>query len=176
MNEYEMEEIEDKIVLEWTYEPEDYVEEPDQIPRIDYVIDIGNGKAKVILDSKYENYDNNKAIVELINCDLNNYLQIIQIITHKPYKLFMSSEIYFRSGGIGEIIVSTNTYIDKSSVSMDFRQINKDGEIIRDSRQERLDEKRKFRELISRYIADPTLKAIMQPSMIQITSSSIYTK
>ena len=162
MNEREMEEIKDKIVLEWTYKPENYVEEPYQIQGVDYVIDIENGKAKVILDSKYENYDDNKAIVKLINCDLNNYLKSIQIITRKPYKLFMSSEIHFRSDGRREIIVSTDAYIDSSSVSMDFLQIDKDKKIIRDSRQERLDEMRKYIELTRKHIADPTLEAIMQ--------------
>ena len=162
MNEREMEEIKDKIVLEWTYKPENYVEEPYQIQGVDYVIDIENGKAKVILDSKYENYDDNKAIVKLINCDLNNYLQSIQIITRKPYKLFMSSEIHFRSDGRREIIVSTDAYIDSSSVSMDFLQIDKDEKIIRDLRQERLDETRKYIELTRKHIADPTLEAIMQ--------------
>lgn len=48
-----------------------------------------------------------------------------------------------------------------SCIKMDFR-IERDGNIICDSRQERLDETRKYIELTRKHIADPTLKAIMQ--------------
>jgi hypothetical protein len=156
-----MEEIKDKIVLEWMYKPENYVEEPCQIQGVDYVIDIGNGKAKVILDSKHENYDSRRIITKQILSDIAIVLSSIEVITHKPYKLYKSLEVKCNSDGTRDLIISSLHIVSRASVSLDVL-IKQNGVVIHDSRQERLDEMRKFIELNRKHIADPTLKAIMQ--------------
>jgi len=154
--------MKNEILLEWRYEPKNCIEEPYQIQEVDYVIDIDNGTAKVILDFKYENDRN---IIEKIRHRLEKEIQIIQLLIDKPCKLidYEPRETWYHADGRIERIISTNANLDTSSMSIDFLVIGEDGTIRQDTRKERLENQRLLLDLINKHIdRDATLEAIIK--------------
>jgi len=154
--------MKNEILLEWRYEPKNCIEEPYPIQEVDYVIDIDNGTAKVILDFKYENDRN---IIEKIRHRLEKEIQIIQLLIDKPCKLidYEPRETWYHADGRIERIISTNANLDTSSMSIDFLVIGEDGTIRQDTRKERLENQRLLLDLINKHIdRDATLEAIIK--------------
>jgi hypothetical protein len=139
----------DKVVLEWAYEPINYVEEPfpikgsDHVTRqntevpFNYSICIGNGKAKISLESQDE-YGGD--MIEIIRGVLSRRFLAISLKTRERCKLGKILEIH--PDGSRAFLMSTCGQCDQSRATVkDYLIRQEDGSIRLDTRTETLEEK-----------------------------------
>jgi len=143
----------DKVVLEWAYEPINYVEEPFPIKDYDhviiqntevlfsYTICISNGKAKIVLESQYEY---NGDMIEIIRNVLERTFVSMSLKTSDSWELGELSELF--PNGSRAFLVSTCGQCDQSGATIKDHLIEqKDESDIRsirlDTRKETLEEK-----------------------------------
>ena len=148
------------IQLEWKYKPENFLEEPVTISHKGVDIELKEGLAKAeIKPVVFNSYDN--LIDELTN-QIHNRLKSVQLISFKSYELSSPGRTdikengkkkYYLSGKVGNYIISGG--------SVDFVHRDKNGNIIRDTKKERLDKQDKYTELLNKYSDDETLSQML---------------
>lgn len=141
---------EDRIVLEWCYSPKDYFEEPFRRNRDHYELEIDNGRATATVSP--QEYERNRSISEEIQNELRDLFAGVQIVTHSPYEL--SEYTMYREHPDGKKDVTVFPKPGKlvfTSGTLDFRVTNAAGNVVTDTRAERVREKQMFAELMAEY-------------------------
>ena len=144
------------VVLEWQFSPLDYFEEPITISRDDYTMVIEKGKVEVRIPATI--YDANQSIRGVIHEALNDRFLGIELLSHKPYELSKSSMVRLYPDGRRDIFLEVEPCRIKVSVGMvDIQLVDKDGNIVSDTKRDRIEKKKSLAELISTYRATDTL-------------------
>jgi hypothetical protein len=148
--------------LEWKYEPTDYLEEKLVVKRKGYQIDIDDGKA--VVNVKPEFYEKNKSISEEIETDIRNILIGAKLINHKPFKLSGYSTNIYKPNGTKSILLkghSSGMVVVSDSVDLIIK--DKNGNIVGDTRRDRINRKHKMAKLAAKHLeADSVCKSIFQ--------------
>jgi hypothetical protein len=145
-----MDEMEDIVVLEWKFSPPDYFEEPINIKRDDYEMTIANGTVEARI--RPEIYDRDKSMRDRLHSTLDNRFLGVQLLSHKPYELSKASMYRLHPDGRKDITIFPEDCVSILSMGEpDIIVKDKDGNVISDSRKERLQKKRELAELVEKY-------------------------
>jgi hypothetical protein len=139
-----------KIILDWNYSPKDFFEKKTEIDTNQYEMVIDNGKITVTLDG--ETYDDNPSIREQLNSFLEDRFLGAQLVNRKPYELSKSSLCRIFPDGKKNYEASVETLGVVVSVgTLDVIAKDAEGNIISDSKQDRINKQERFAELSAKY-------------------------
>ncbi len=145
-----MDNMEDIVVLEWKFSPPDYFEEPIHIKRDDYVMTISNGTVEARI--RPEIYDKDQSMRDRLHSSLNDRFLGVQLFSHKPYELSKASIYRLHPDGRKDITIFPEPIVITLSMGEpDIIVKDKDGNVISDSRHERIQKKQKLAELAEKY-------------------------
>lgn len=154
--------MEDIVVLEWKFSPPDYFEEPIHIKRDDYVMTINNGAVEARI--RPEIYDKDQSMRDRLHISLNDRFLGVQLFSHKPYELSKASMYRLHPDGRKDITIFPEPIV--ITVSMGEPDIivkDKDGNVISDSRHERIHRKEELSELAEKYHQkDPLVASVLR--------------
>jgi hypothetical protein len=137
------------VLLEWIFSPPDYFEELIEISRNDYIMIIDNGKVEAKIESSI--YDINPSMRNVLHESLNDRFLGVQLLTHRPYELSKLTMARVHDDGRRDIFIQLESATLAMSVgSIDTRVTDKDGNIISDSKHDRIEKKKNLAELISK--------------------------
>jgi hypothetical protein len=143
----------DKVVsvqLEWDYSPATYLEETILLPFDGGVVEISKGKAKTLLEPTF--FERNQNVGETIKQLIENWLYAIQILTYRNFELTGPARVDILDNGKKIHYLEINEAMTlTSSASADIVVKDKDGNIISDSKYERLKKQQWFAEAVTRY-------------------------
>ncbi len=142
--------MDDVVVLEWTFSPPDYFEETIPIERESYTMIIGAGKIEARIDPKV--YDEEHKMRDKLHDILNDRFLGVQLLTRKSYELSKSSMHRLHPNGRKSVTVFVDTAVIKMSAgNIDLLVKDKNGNIIDDSRRDRIEKKKVLAELVEKY-------------------------
>jgi hypothetical protein len=130
-----------EVQLEWNYSPKNYIEEPILIKEDSFELSISDGKAlaKITPSCYVENPD----IKEYLTSLVNSRFHAVQILSHKDFNLSKPSRSDLRNDGSKNIFLEVESgVIVMSSRPVDLVVKDKDGNVISDSKQERLNKQK----------------------------------
>ena len=150
------------VVFEWNFSPPDYFEVPIEIVRDDYTLTIANGKAEARLDSAA--YEADPLIRQTLHEGLNDRFLGVQLLTHRAYELSRSTMTRVHPDGRKDFFLEAEpARIVITGHPVDFQVRDKDGNIIADSKRDRIEKKRSLADLVSTYRAsDETLASLLR--------------
>jgi hypothetical protein len=153
--------MDDVVVLEWTFSPSDYFEEAIVIERDTYTMTIDNGKVEARIDPAA--YDQEHRMRDELHDALNDHFLGVQLLTHKPYELSKASMYRLHPDGRRDVTVFPEPCVSTMSVGTpDIVVKDKDGNIISDSRRDRIEKKKELAELAEKYRSqDQVLASIL---------------
>lgn len=152
----------EKIVVEWNFKPKDYFEADFAIEYDNYSIEIKSGIAKTILDPVHQ--DNADKIINDLSQDLESRFLAVQVMTHQSYKLGKPSRYDLRKDGTKNIYLQVEDIIMVTDISpVDIIVKDKNGNVVSDSKQDRIDEKKWFSDTSAKHrVNDPTLDQMLK--------------
>jgi len=149
------------VLLEWTFSPPAYFEVKISLSRTDYRMTIADGKVEATIDPAI--YDANPGMRAELQAALNARFLAEQLLTHQAYELSASSMTRVHADGRRDIFVELReSALALATMSADIVVTDKDGNVVADSRRERVERKRDFAELVASHRADPLLPALLQ--------------
>lgn len=150
------------VVFEWNFSPSDYFEVPIEIVRDDYTLTIAHGKAEAKLDSA--TYEANPSIRQTLHEGLNDRFLGVQLLTHRAYELSRSTKTRVHPDGRKDVFLEVEpARIVITGHPVDFQVRDKDGNIISDSKRDRIEKKKSLADLVSAYRAtDETLASLLR--------------
>jgi hypothetical protein len=149
------------VVFEWNFTPPDYFEQPIEIVRDDYTLTIADGKAEARLDSVA--YDANPSIRQTLHDGLNDRFLGVQLLIHRAYELSRSTMTRVYPDGRREVFLELESKLILRGLPVEFQVRDKDGEIVADSRRDRVEKKGRLADLVSTYRAsDETLASLLR--------------
>ncbi len=150
------------VQLEWKYSPKTYLEEPILIEFEAGELKIGDGVAIATINPKafYVEESIRDELTRKIECRLH----AIQIMTHKDFELSKPYRINIEEDGKKNYFLEAESCIVTTSVgTVDIIVHDKNGNVISDSKRERLDKQHKFATLVDKHRNyDPTLDQILK--------------
>ena len=149
------------VILEWDFSPPNYFEEHIEISRENYVMSIDTGKVTATID--YAIFNENPSLREELQESLNNRFLGVQVISHAPYELSNSKMIHIDADGHKHIFLELSTAVLKMTAgNIDLQLKDKDGNIISDSKQDRVEKKKSLAELVAtRKPSNPLVAALL---------------
>jgi len=139
-----------QIVIEWNYEPKDYFETRIVIDCIDFEIVVDSGRAEARLGSDYS--DKVDSMISELNETLESRFLAVQVMTHVPYKLSKPCRYDQRKNGTKNFYLEVNSCACiVTSGTADFIIRDADGNIVTDTKQERVNKKNWFAETASKH-------------------------
>ncbi len=142
--------MEDIVLIEWTFSPEDFFEEEIRIARDDYTMTIGRGKVEARVDPTL--YAQGRELRDALHNHLNERFLGVQFLTHKEYSLSEASMCRFHSDGRKDVTIFPHSIVSKTTFgTIDLIVKDKDGNIVSDSRRDRIEKKKRFANLSARF-------------------------
>ena len=150
------------VVFEWSFTPPDYFEAPIEIVRDDYTLTIEHGKAEARLD--FAAYEANHSIRQTLHEGLNDRFLGVQLLTHRAYELSGSTMTRLHPDGQGDVFLDVQSARHVITGQLvDLQVCDKDGNIIADSKRDRIEKKRSLGDLVSIHRAsDETLTSLLR--------------
>lgn len=140
------------VVLEWTFSPRDYFEEVIEISRQDYTMTIADGKVQAKIDSTF--YEVNPSLRRTLHDALNDRFLGVQLLTHRAYELSNSTMTRVHPDGRRDIFIEAEPFsIVISGGTVDFTVTDPDGNVITDSKRDRIEKKKSIAELVTTHRA-----------------------
>ena len=147
-----------KYIIEWTFTPDDYFEEPQQIKGDYYVMSIENGKVKAEVEVEEENHLDGYQICNDLHQSLNNRFLGVQIMTHENYELSTPSLVKLLPDGRKNYYLKAKPiHLFIKGTNVDFQHRDKNGNIVADTRRARIEKKKRNAERVARYKAFDTV-------------------
>ncbi len=138
------------VVLEWQFSPPDYFEEPINISRHDYTMSIADGKVEARIDSAI--FDADPSLRQALHDGVNDRFLGVQLLSHRAYELSSSTMTRLHSDGRRDIYLDAEPgRLVLSGVPIDIQVTDKDGNVVVDSRRDRIAKKKSLAELVSTY-------------------------
>lgn len=139
-----------EIVVEWNYEPQDFFEDRVVIEFKDFEIVIDSGHAEVKIVPEY--FDEIDNLINELNEDLESRFLAVQIITHVPYRLSKPNRYDLRGDGTKNIYLQVDSLSCTTSMgTVDIVIRDANGNIVSDTKQERIDKKKWFAESAAKF-------------------------
>ena len=158
----------DVIVLEWTFSPKDFFEDEITIQRDGYVLSIKYGEVEARIDPVI--YDNEHKMRDVLHKSLEDRFLGVQVLTHKPFELSKSSMHRLYSDGRKDVTIFPESIsITCTMGSVDFIVKDKDGNVVSDSRKDRINKKLEIAELAERHSADIVAAALLKSYKSSVT-------
>src|SRR3990172_452050 len=158
-------------ILEWSFSPPDYFEEPIFISNDAYEMNIQVDRVEARVKAEF--YDEEHKLRDQLHELLRARFLGVQTITHKPFELSGPRVSKLHPDGSKYSFVSLETILMRThGITVDFSIEDKNGNIIADSRTERIEKKKKFAELAAKYrpinttvvsLLDSNNAAVMDP-------------
>jgi hypothetical protein len=144
------------VILDWAFTPPSYLEERIQVCRGDYVMTIADGKAEARMDA--EVFDRDPLIRKTLHDALNDRLLAAQLVTHQEYTLSKSSMVRIAPDGKRHIFIEPEAAVIRLSTGTpDLILTDADGNVVMDTRRDRIEEKNTIAELIQKHRPTDTL-------------------
>lgn len=152
----------EQIIVEWHFEPEDYFEDNFKIEYDEYDIQIRLGIAEARIDPVHK--DNVQEIISQLSQDLESRLLAVQVMTHKNFKLSQPSRYDLKKDGTKNIYLQVEDMIMVSDLDpVDLIIHDKNGNVVSDTKQERIHKKKWFAETSAKYRdKDPNLNQMLK--------------
>lgn len=149
------------VQLEWKYSPETYLEEPISIPFAGGDLEIKDGVAIARIDP--ELYHADSTIREALTRQIESRLHAVMIMTHKDFELSKPFRADIRQDGKRNHFIEVDSCVVTMSVGrVDLIVQDKDGNIVLDSKRERLDKQKRFASLVDKHRhSDATLDQML---------------
>jgi hypothetical protein len=150
----------DIIVLEWSFSPPNYFEDSIRVERDDYEMIIENGRVEAKIHPNV--FENNPTMKDDLTNSLNDRFLGVQLLTHEPYQLSKASMCRLHPDGRRDITVFAEPGIIRVTGTAEIIITDKDGNVIVDSRRDRIEKKKQLSELAEKYRkSDPTVASVL---------------
>ena len=151
------------VLLEWKFSPSDYFEETIEISRQDYTMTIADGQAHAKIDSAI--YEADPAMRQRFHDALNDRFLGVQLLTYRAYELSRSTMTRVHPDCRRDIFIEPEPAQIVVSGGTAYTQItDKDGNVIADSKRDRIEKKKSLAELVSSHRATDSLLASLLKS------------
>jgi hypothetical protein len=138
------------VVLEWNFSPSDYFEEPIEISRDDYTMIIADGNVQAKIDSLV--YEADPSMRQRLHDALNDRFLGVQLLSHRAYQISKPKMTRVHPDGRRDFFLEPETgRFDYFGNAVDFRVTDRHGNVISDSRLDRIEKKKSLAELVARY-------------------------
>jgi hypothetical protein len=126
-----------------------------------YTFVIDNGKVEAHINPAA--YDKEHKMRNKLHDELNDRFMGVQLLAYEPYNLSKASMYRLHANGRRDItIFPESNVMKKSDGTIDTVFKDKDGNIVSDSRRDRIEKKKKLAELVAKHRAkDKTLESIL---------------
>jgi len=160
--------MEDIVIIEWAFSPPNYFEEPIHIIRGQYHMIIDNGKVEARI--KPEVYNNDPAMRDKLHNSLNDRFLGTQLFSYEDYKLSDSTICLLHPDGRKDVtIIPTGGFCISGGGPVDTLVKDEKGNIIKDSKRERIDKKKQLSDLSEKYcIKDPLVKSLLNSNSMSV--------
>ncbi len=149
-----------KVILEWQYDPPDYFETEFEEERVGYSLTIGKGKAVAIFDSDF--FDDCTNCRQELHDEIIMRLESVQLLNHRRFSLSNSTKVRILTDGRTEQFLEAKVVISSTLVfGGDIQLHDKHGNLVYDSRQERIKKQKELTNLIMRHRGDVTLEKLL---------------
>jgi hypothetical protein len=149
-----------EVVLQWTYTPSGCVEQRLTVANPDFELVLDDGRATATLAAGL--YDAQPGLRSVIQEELRARLAGAQLITRDPFELAGPTVTYTADDGSKRSFVEAAcAHVLAMAQSVDIQQLDVNGNVIRDTKQERLDAKRELGDVSARHGSDPTLRSML---------------
>ncbi|MEZ0185656.1 MAG: hypothetical protein AB9Q23_04645 [Candidatus Reddybacter sp.] len=150
------------IGLEWKYSPENYLEEPISFVFEGGTLEIQKGTALAIVDPI--TYQANDTLRDELTRRIKNRLHAVQLMTHKEFNLSKASRTDIREDGTKHHYLEVDSIVMKVSMgSPDLVVKDKNGNIVSDTKRERLDKQEWYASLVDKHRSlDLTLNQMLE--------------
>ncbi len=149
------------VVLVWQFSPPDVFEEPTSLVAAGQTINIADGKAEARIDAIA--YDSSASLRQQLHAALNARLNAIEILSHCECHLEKSIMTRVDASGRKHYFLEAEPGIYKLTGSpVDFIVTDAQGNIVNDTKRERVRKKRLFGEQIEGRLSDPVIASIVQ--------------
>jgi hypothetical protein len=146
------------VELDWKFSPPDYFEEAIEISRQDYTMTIADGQVHAKIDSAI--YEAKPDMREGLHDALNDRFLGVQLLTHRPYELCRPTMTRVHPDGRKDLFVDVQGLQVVACVgTVDIQVTDKDGNVIADSKRDRIEKKKSLAELVTSHRATDTLLA-----------------
>lgn len=148
-------------LLEWTFSPADYFKEAVEFSCDLCTIRVDNGKAEVrILPAKYPA---DHSARYLLHAELDARFMGAQVLSHKPYSLSKPSVTRLHADGRRDTWAFPEAGTVTISVAdVDFILTGEDGQVIRDTKRERIGARVHLSQLAAKYITEPVANSVIR--------------
>jgi hypothetical protein len=148
-------------LIEWTYTPTGFFEEPLQVQHEHYELTIKEGKAIAKINPACG--DPRPTLRDQLDAELNSRFIGAQLVSGKPFKVSLSSIHNEKPGGGKNIFVEVSELIGVFDIQADIRIVGKDGNVIADNRAERIKRTHSLADLAAKCArTDEVAKKILQ--------------
>ena len=142
--------MEAKYVIKWTYTPKDYLEEARDIKEPYYRMWINNGEVRVEVNE--DDCSDPYEMLKQIHASLNSRFLGIEVLTNKPYTLSEPTmEKELPDGRKNYFLQPKNVTMRMEVGSPDIFIKDKNGNIIADTRLDRINKQQSFSDLVEKY-------------------------
>lgn len=150
------------VVLEWRFSPPDFFEEPITISRKDYVMVIDSGHVNATIASAV--YDADPSMLTSLHEAMNDRMYGVQLLSHKPFELSKPTIIRLHPDGRRDISFELDcVQLKLSCGDADVQVIDKDGNVVSDSKRDRIEKKKSLAELVRTYrVGDVLLTSLLK--------------
>lgn len=157
------------VILEWNFSPPNYFEEPIEISRENYTMKIEPGEVIATID--YAVFNKNPSLQIELYESLNNRFLAAQLLSHQMYELFSSRMTHIDRDGHKHIFVGlSSASMLVTTGHLDFLHTDKDGNVISDSRRDRIENKINLAELVAKHKPnDQLVAALLQSHSAAVT-------
>ena len=152
--------MEDTVIIEWTYTPEDYFENNIKESLSMSKVEIADGKAKATLP--YSIYAGNKSVIDDIYDEVLLLFKAVQVVSHSPFNLF-NQTLYCESANSKKhhTLFAECSIFEVLGIKEDFIITDSDGNVIVSSKADRIREKLEFAKLSAKHRNDSTIRSML---------------
>lgn len=149
------------VQLEWKYSPKTYLEEPISISFVGGDLEIKDGAAIAKIDPDL--YHTDSSMRKYLTRQIESRLHAVQIMTHKDFELSKPSRTDIREDGKKNHFLEFEACnMTMSGGAVDIIIKDKDGNVVSDTKRERLDKQNHFASLVDKHRnSDATLDQML---------------
>ncbi len=153
--------MDEVYVLEWTFTPSDYFEEEVDLACEHGTFHVAGGEVELRVPP--EKYPSDHSLRMQLHGELDARFIAAQVLTHKPYTLSKPNVSKMHPDGRRDVWgFPEGTTLTISCGSADFILTDSAGNIVRDTKRERIEHRTKFAQLAARHINDPVANALLR--------------
>ncbi len=150
----------EKTVLEWTYQPTTYFEAPYSYSTSDYTIAVADGKVTVTLIAPQNPVKTD--LLRVVEGQVGTIFAGRQLQTHQLYKLAGPATYQHHANGRKDVAVLLGVgKMVTAGLDCDIAITGASGEIIQDTRAERIAEDARFLDSVAQKGQDPLLQSLL---------------